>query len=110
MDKVFDHTSYTCIDFTYELWLKEYNIDLKSMIHGFITGAALNRRMLRMFKHISKPVDPCLAVFQPTRGSSHIGTYVRGRIIHITRSGVQFQPIETILPQFKSVKFYSCHA
>jgi hypothetical protein len=111
-DKEFNGTNakrYDCLNFARDVWLDIKGIDLAIKLQGAFgppSGRTPRRQFFREFQKISKPQDPCLVLFERPRAAPHIGVFIRGRVLHLKETGVQFQPLDVISFQFKTVRFY----
>jgi hypothetical protein len=63
---------------------------------------------LRHGRLLKAPVDPCVVLMQ-RQAETHVGVYLRGRVLHIyERGGVQFQPLCVATLGFPKVRFFTC--
>ena len=101
--------TYNCLDFTREVWLAMTGVDITQRLTGLV-GAFASRRTtvsgVRGFTRLPGPVSPCLVVMQRYKFVPHVGIFLRGRILHLTNKGVQFQPLVVARQYFLSVKYY----
>lgn len=103
--------SYNCARFACDVWRDLTGQDLSDALQGMMAGRGDARAVvsqLRQFARLEAPVDPCLALFQFHRESPHVGVFVRGKVLHITAGGVQYQPVCVIGLGAKKVGFYAC--
>lgn len=100
--------TYTCLHFANDVWRQETGFELNAELFAYLNGGAANVGMRKSFERLSEPVSPCIVVFKPKGdGETHIGVYLRGRVLHLLRQGVQFQPIDIAAVGFKSFRFYN---
>lgn len=105
----YDKNKYNCAHFVCEVWLEETGEDLSEKL----TGALLPKKERNIpisarhnFTKLDSPESPCLVIFQSKGVSPHIGIYLRGKVLHIKESGVEYQPIEVVGVNFKKIGFY----
>ena len=99
---------YNCAAFARDVWLDLTGEDIGNALAGLLgrlTGARLSREAVRAFRELPTPVSPCLVTFQRPRGPLHVGVYIRGRVLHLVGTGVQYQPIAVAARTFKTVRF-----
>jgi len=111
LNKVYCPQNYNCAHLVCEVWKDETGIDISHALQGFLGGRKARRVVLadlRIFKRLKAPLSPCLVQFQSHRDAPHVGIYLRGRVLHITKSGVRFEILETVSIGFKKVGFFAC--
>lgn len=109
LDRFYDRQRYTCFHFTREVWKEltgeDLGEELEQVLNGFVK---LGRKHVRKFVELSGPQDPCLVVMQWVRSPPHLGVYLRGRVLHLQRHGVEFQPLGVADRGFTSTRFVLC--
>ncbi len=108
--RTYHTTNYNCAHFACEVWESLTGQNLSIFMAGFLTGVGERRAILsnvRNFKRLKYPQSPCFALFQTSRMPAHVGIYIRGRIFHIQKRGVEYQPISVVLMGFKEVSFFT---
>jgi len=103
--------SYNCARFAADVWRDLTGQDLSKELAGTMAGRGEAKAAvsdMRRFKRLPAPVDPCLVLFQFHRESPHVGVFTRGKVLHITAKGVQFQPVCAVGIGAKRVGYYSC--
>jgi len=103
--RLYNKEKYNCLHFTCEVW--EYLTGESNLLQMIIIDGHLNMDRINKFEILEKPVDPCLVYFKRD-GSSHTGVYYRGRILHITESGVRHELVETLGVNFRKVRYFIC--
>lgn len=107
LGRVFDAKRYDCLDFAREVWAAEVGEDLKARLAGaFGPDRHIERRHLKAFQRLDGPSDPCLVLMEwPTR-LPHIGIFLRGRVLHLARTGAQFEPLADVARDCSRLGFY----
>lgn len=113
LDRRFDRTRYNCLDFAAEVWMAAEGQDVRALLDGLVSTAPADRRVRRehrrAFVRLDRPHDPCLVLMQRTRSTPHAGVYVRGRILHLKETGVEYQPAHIAALGFDRVGYYLPH-
>lgn len=109
MGRVYDVDHYNCAHFVCEAWQYETGQDLAHRMQGFLKTVS-DRKFLKtdmqQFTKLTTPVSPCVVVFHMPRESPHVGLFIRGKVIHISRDGVKFQSLDVVKMGFKRVSYY----
>lgn len=90
---------YKCLHFASDVWHYLTGVDIRSRLLG---------GHIASFRREERPVDPCIVLMQSRGVIPHVGVYYRGRVLHLTELGVQYQPVEIATLGFKTIRFYSC--
>lgn len=109
LNKVYDKRAYNCAHFVAEVWSDMFDYDLSIALTGFMRPRKerhVSIKDLRCFKRIDAPESPCIVLLQNYKEPPHVGIYLRGRVLHIQQSGVNFELLETVSVPFKKVSFY----
>lgn len=109
LNRTFDRSKYNCLDFVREVWLDLKGIDLAIPLQAVFGPPAVRtptRKMFREFQKISTPQSPCLVLMERPHAAPHIGIFIRGRVLHLSELGVEFQPIDVASRAFTSVRYY----
>lgn len=111
MGRRYDRRSYNCGHFVADVWMDLTGVDIGPAMSGLVKPTGQGQAILahlRAFKRITKPISPCIAMLSPPRGQPHVGIFLRGRILHITESGVHFDHIDVACMGFNHARFYEC--
>lgn len=111
LDRVYDRKSYNCGHFVADVWRDLTGQDIYEAVSGLAQPTGKGRavlKQLRAFARLREPVSPCIVLLSPPRGLTHVGVYLRGRVLHITESGVGFDHIDVAAVGFNTVRFYEC--
>lgn len=106
LDAVYKDRVYTCLHFADDVWFGEKGFRLNAELFKYLNGGVPNVGMRKSFERLVKPISPCLVVFKESNGQTHIGVFIRNGILHLPRTGAQFQPLEVVSLGFKSVRFF----
>lgn len=107
----YDRKSYNCAHFVADTWLLETGKDITEKLHGFLfppKDRFVPFSLRYEFIKLTKPVSPCIVIMRRSKYPPHVGTYLRGKVLHIQENGPQYQPIEVATIGFSTVRFYTC--
>lgn len=114
LDRFFNRTysaqTYNCAHFVCEVWKETQGQDISGPLSGFLRPAKLRKvraSIRHQFERLDGPRSPCIVLMQRPGYAPHVGMFIRGRVFHIQRSGVQFQPIDVAAIGFTQVRFYN---
>ncbi|HEX4302826.1 MAG TPA: hypothetical protein VHZ78_08530 [Rhizomicrobium sp.] len=102
--------AYNCLHFARDVWQAHVGVDIGERLKALREGAA-DRRVhkgdVAAFEALDGPQDPCLVLlWQQNGGDSHVGVYLRGRLLHLTEKGVRFERLDLALDGYASPRFY----
>lgn len=103
--EIYNRKANNCLHFAAKVWADQTNVEFQG-VFDFLHGKC-SLSTAKKFKYLKKPHSPCIAVFKG-KFETHIGIYIRGKILHLTESGVLFQRIEDASISFYKVRFYTC--
>lgn len=109
LDRVYDESKYNCASFACEVWKDLKNDDISDALGGCMAGPGhrkLGKDGLKRFVPLAVPKSPCLALFQIGRKVPHVGIWLDGRILHISKNGVEWNWLELVMIGFNKVRFY----
>ena len=109
LDRRFHLARYNCWHFAREVWLDLTGEDLGDRTPETITRAALVGRFdadVPTFRPLDRPAEPCLALMTRSGDVPHVGVYVGGKVLQITRTGVTHLPILQARAGFEQMRFY----
>ena len=108
--RVYDSKKYTCLHFVRDVWQDYTGKDIGEALASFfkLDQRRPNKSHLKSFERILHPKDPCFVVFSRPRAIIHIGIYIRGRVLHLTERGSEFQPIDVVRLGFSDIRFFTC--
>jgi hypothetical protein len=111
MDRVYNAATYNCAHFVCEVWRGETGRDIDETLHGVLLPPRARRLRLgdvhRVVEVLERPESPCLVLMR-NKWESHIGVFLRGRVLHLLQNGVQFQPLPIATLGFNKVRFFRC--
>ncbi len=104
----YNNRSYNCLHFARDVWYDLTGVDITDRLSGLFNpiDRIVKRENLATFTRLDSPVDPCLVLMQRPRVDAHIGVFIRGKVLHIQPTGVQFVPLEFASRGFKTVRYY----
>lgn len=103
--EIYHRQDNNCLHFSAKVWAKETGGEFKG-VYDFLHGKC-SLATARKFKKLKEPVSPCIAVFKGGT-ETHIAIFIRGKILHFTEAGVQYQPLDVVMFGFSHVRFYLC--
>lgn len=113
LSKRYRAKSYTCSDFTRDVWLDLTGQDISQALAGLLEahdGRGLRREHVRRFRELPGPVNPCLVVMQRPHWPVHIAVYVRGSVLQLTDKGATFLPPKVATQFHTSFRYIQCVA
>lgn len=105
----YDIDNYNCVHFLCDAWLHVTGQDLEKRMGAFLAAVSnmkAERQTMREFKRLKQPDEPCIVFFKSRHQSSHVGLFLRHKVLHLSRDGVQFQPLHVVASSFEQVRFY----
>lgn len=101
----YDAKNYHCLHHAAEVWKAVTGEDILDKLAGVLNG--LSRSHVKAFARLERAQAPCLALMrQRIGGTLHVGVYLKGRILHITPRGVEFQPACVVGARYTDLRFY----
>lgn len=108
-NREYDGGKYNCAHFVAEVWQSLTGVDIRGQLDGFLLPPGkrfVKSGIRRRFIRLEKPKDLCIVLMYRVKGSTHIGVFIRGRVLHIQRVGVSFHPVEIATMGYKTFRFY----
>lgn len=109
LSKTFNHRNYNCYHFVREVWLELTGIDLGDQAPETVSAQSYTEKALQVantLERLQSPSDPCIVLLQRARIEPHIGVYVDGKVLHLTRTGAYFMTLNQVTPGYPTVSFY----
>lgn len=110
-NRVYDINTYNCVHFLCEAWKHVTGQNLSHRLEGFLQPASarvFKKSEIKQLTKLEGPADPCIVVLHKPRHSPHVGMFLRGKVLHISALGVQYQPLHVVQIGFNRVSFYQC--
>jgi hypothetical protein len=86
--------------------------EMKQLMSGFLCAPTERKARpsnLRPHRFLRKPEELCVVLMQAPRVATHVGIWIRGRVLHIiANKGVQYQPLDVVRVGFSKVRFFTC--
>lgn len=101
--------TYNCAHFVAEVWQWLTGGDIRDHLDGFLLPPAkrfVKTEIRRRFVRLEKPRSPCIVLMHRTKGSAHVGLFLNGKVLHIEKPGVRFQPVDVATIGFRTHRFY----
>ena len=110
-NRKYNEKIYNCAHLVCEAWKDETGVDIAHNLKGFLLPPSDRRVILsdlRPLTLLERPESPCIVLMRQSRRAPHVGIFLRGKVLHIKATGVEYQPIEVATLGFKRVRFYTC--
>lgn len=91
---------YNCADFAAEVWEYLTGEQARYLVEDWHIES--RSRLQR----INSPANPCIIIMYAKRIVPHVGIFVRGKVLHLTDVGVEFQPVYTATRSYRNHRFY----
>ena len=108
LEKRFTRT-YNCFSFTRDVWLELTNIDLGDQTPKEFGIDVYNEQALKVANtliKLEKPENPSIVLLQRSRIEPHIGVYHGGRVLHLTKAGAYYMPLDQVSAGYTKIGFY----
>ena len=100
---------YTCLEFAAEVWEAHTGEPILADLKAFHADDVKGRRATRRrWIETPKPVEPCIVLMQGYKLQPHVGVFLRGRVLHLSRNGAEFQSVKVASRCFETARFYQC--
>lgn len=115
LGREFHWKRYNCWDFVRDVWLDHAGVDLGNRTPEVVTQQTLKEMFAiqefdvdgRVVRRIPNLEDPCLVMLVRPNVLSHVGVYVRGKLLHLQpRGNVIHQDLAVAAQGFTEVRFY----
>lgn len=109
LDRKYHADNYNCAHFVCEAWDEVTGEPMGDRLRSFLLPRGERTAtypLRRAFKRLDRPASPCLALMRRVGIAPHIGIFKNGRILHITESGVRFEPFSLAVMHFNKVEFF----
>lgn len=115
LGREFHWKNYNCWDFIRDVWQDHAGVDIGRRVPEAWTKIALTEAFAKqqfdvenaLVKRIPEPVDPCLVMFVRPNVLSHVGVWVRGKVLHLQpRGNVIHQPLDDVALGFPEIRWY----
>lgn len=110
LDREYHKSHYNCLHLARDVWLDLTDVDITEALQCVLDPKHRkpNKRLFYFFKQEENPVDPCIVLMRRPNVPSHVGVFVRGKLLHIQETGVEYLPLEIASRGFTSLRFYTC--
>lgn len=111
MGRRFDLLRCNCWHLVRDVWRDMTGVDLGDLTpaktsDGDLTAAASEASAGPSFQRLEQRREPCIALLSRPRDMPHVGVMLRGKLLHMTSSGVLYQPVDEVAREFSTVEFY----
>jgi len=108
LEKRFTRT-YNCFNFVREVWLDLTGVDLGDQTPAEHGAEEYNQKALKVANTLitlDAPESPSIVLLQRSRLEPHIGVYYKGKVLHLTKQGVYYMPLDQVTTGYPKVNFY----
>lgn len=91
---------YTCVDFVCDAWKYLFNVDISNVVRLPVSYSSRYH-----FTRLVLPTSPCIAYMLGE--DNHIGLYYEGKILHLTKNGVEYMRPNVASRGFRTVRYYA---
>lgn len=115
LGREFHWRDYNCWDFTRDVWLDHCGVDLGKRTPASLTLTSLREAFRQqefdvdgaVVQRIPSPEDPCLVLMIRPKVLSHVGVFVRDKVLHLLpRERSVLQDFRTATLGFQEIRFY----
>lgn len=109
LSKSFDEKKYNCYDLVREVWVELTGVDLGAQTPETKSVTTYTDKALfvaNQLIELPKPENPCIVLMLRSRTIPHIGVYINGKVLHLSRTGTNFVGLSSATASFPTVKFY----
>lgn len=109
LDRSFNEKSYNCYDLVREAWLDLTGTDLGAQTPDSKSISTYTEKALFVANQLTElqvPENPCIVLMLRSRTIPHIGVYVNGKVLHLSRTGTHYVALSSATASFPTVKFY----
>lgn len=109
LGKTFNYRHYNCYHFVRDVWLELTGVDLGEQAPETLSVESYTEKALQVantLQRLDRPTDPSIVLLQRSRIEPHIGVYVGGKVLHLTRTGAYYMSLNQVTPGYPTVSFY----
>lgn len=109
LSRVYDLAQMNCWHMLRDAWLDLTGQDLGDRTPERITSASLIGRFdtdVPAFTKLDGPDSPCIVLMRSPGVVPHVGLFLRGKVLQMTKSGASYMPLPTARAGFDEVGFY----
>ena len=103
-------SSYHCVHFVIDAAEYLLGLDYSQNFIGFTSSLheslKTERHTMVKNKKIEVPIQGCIVRMKNAKGSSHVGLFYCGKVLHLTEMGTHFLPLITINRFYKRIRYY----
>lgn len=110
-NRVYNKESYNCAHFVCDVWESITGNSIDHKLECFLVPSASRHAgfsLRKEFRKLKHPESPCIVLMQRKGNAPHVGLFVRGKVIHIHETGVEFQPVDVASRGFSKIGYYAC--
>lgn len=109
LNKSFSYKNYNCYHFVRDIWLELTGVDLGDQVPKDPGTEAYNQKALQVANTLTElpsPQDPSIVLFRRARLEPHIGVYLNGKVLHLTRHGAYYMALGQVSAGYPKVTYY----
>lgn len=113
LDRRYHPKTYNCAHFVCDVWQDLKGIELAELMKGFLCGRSERKGNYPLLKKhiafIDKPETVCVVLMQSPRVPPHVGIWLNGKVLQLTRRGVNYLPLEAATIGYKKIRYFTCN-
>lgn len=98
LDKEYKWGTYQCANFAADVWEDATGESIRGLVQDACEQQSL--RILQQYRKIALPYEPCIAMMKSNH-DLHMGVFVDGRILHLTRTGARHDDVHFLKDSYK---------
>ncbi len=105
----FNLGEYNCWDLVREVMLDLTGKDIGKRTPFPVTRGAIKdnfKEQEKQFKKLEQPVEPCIVLLRRPKVTPHVGVFLKGKVLHINETGVEYQPLDIVSRGFTEIGYY----
>ena len=106
-----ERDNYNCAHLVSEAYKLLFGIDADKILNSFLMPAKSRSASVdirKSFIKLEKPESPCIVLMRRVGSTPHVALFYKGKALHITSMGVQYQPLDVVTQGFQKIRFYKC--
>ena len=103
LERNYDIDKQNCGHFVVEVWKDLTGQNIAGVCAAFLDAEMTKTRMEARegLMHIRKPESPCIVVMKSPHTETHVGVYIKGKILHLSENGVRYEPLVMLTPYWR---------
>tara|TARA_Y100001973_G_C5206110_1_gene341643 strand:+ start:1444 stop:1797 length:354 start_codon:yes stop_codon:yes gene_type:complete len=110
-NRTYDRQNYNCAHFVAEVFKAETGRDIAHILKGFLLPPKdryVRAGLQHKFVKLDEPKNNCIVLMRRPRSVPHVGIFIRGKVLQIHETGVEYMPLDIATRGFTKIGFYAC--